>query len=75
MQLSDRVDVEWFREVPPISELGEHDIGVSGIGTIAAARVTPRGRPEDEAFIAVSNRADEWGPSDHCRLLIEVTTQ
>ena len=54
MQLSDRVDVEWFRAVPPISQLGEHDIGISGIGTIAAAKVTPRGRPEDEAFIAVS---------------------
>ena len=54
VQLSDRVDVEWFRAVPPISQLGEHDIGISGIGTIAAAKVTPRGRPEDEAFIAVS---------------------
>ena len=54
VQLSDRVDVEWFRAVPPISELGEHDIGVSCIGTIAAAKATPRGQPEDEAFIAVS---------------------
>ena len=54
VQLSDRVDVEWFKAVPPISELGEHDFGVSGIGTTAAARVTPRGRPENEAFIAVS---------------------
>ena len=54
VQLSDRVDVEWFRAVPPISELGEHDIAVSGIGTITAARVTPRGRPADDAFIAVS---------------------
>ena len=54
VRLSDRVDVEWFRAVPPISELGEHDIGVSGIETIAAAKVRPRGRPTDEAFIAVS---------------------
>ena len=54
VQLSDRVEVEWFRAVPPISHLGEHDIGISGIGTIAAARVTPRGRPKDDAFIAVS---------------------
>ena len=53
VQLSDRIDVEWFRPVPPISELGEHDIGVSGIGTIAAARVVPRDEPK-EAFIAVS---------------------
>ena len=62
VQLSDRVDVEWFREVPPISELGEHDIAVSGIGTIAAARVTPRGRPENEAFIAVSMYARYMKP-------------
>ena len=40
VQLSDRVEV-----VPAgISELGECDIGVSGIGTMAAARVTPSGR-------------------------------
>lgn len=25
VQLSDRVEVEWFRAVPPISELGTHD--------------------------------------------------
>ena len=54
VQLSDRVDVEWFRAVPPISELGTHDVAISGIGTIAAARVTPRGQPADDGFIAVS---------------------
>ena len=53
VQLSDRVEIEWFRQVPPFSELGEHELGVSGIGTIAAARVTPRGRPR-KAFVAVS---------------------
>ncbi len=53
VQLSDRVDVEWFWQVPPISDLGEGDIGVSGIGTIAAARVVPRGR-EESSFVAVS---------------------
>ena len=37
VQWSDRVEVEWFRAVPPINELGVHDIAVSGIGTIAAA--------------------------------------
>ena len=51
--LSDRVRVERFRQVPPTSYLGEGDIGVSGIGTIAAARVVPRDK-EEEAFIAVS---------------------
>ena len=53
VRLSDRVEVEWFRQVPPISELGEREIGGSGIGTMAAARVAVPGRP-DEAFVAVS---------------------
>ena len=66
VKLSEKIDVDWFRPVLPICEFGEHDIGVSGIGTIAAARVTPRGRPE-EAFIAVSMYA-RWmkpDPSTH----------
>ena len=62
VQLSDRVEVEWFRTIPPISELGEHDIAVSGIGTIAAAKVTPSGWPEDDAFIAVSMYARYMKP-------------
>ena len=53
VRLSDRVEVEWFRQVPPFSELDERDIGVSGIGTMAAAKVTPLDRPQ-EAFVAVS---------------------
>ena len=53
VRLSDRVEVECFRQVPLWSEVGEREIGVSDIGTMAAARVVPRGRPQD-AFIAVS---------------------
>ena len=53
VKLSDRVTVEPFRQVAPISDLAEDEIGVSGIGTIAAARVIPRDRP-GEAFVAVS---------------------
>ncbi|MCY4594548.1 MAG: hypothetical protein OXC19_07060 [Bryobacterales bacterium] len=53
VQLSDRVEIEWFHQVPPWSEVGGSEIGASGIGIMAAARVTPRGRPQD-AFIAVS---------------------
>ena len=53
VKLSDRVMVEPYKQVPPISELGEDAIGVSGIGTIAAARVIPCDC-EDEAFVAVS---------------------
>ena len=54
VRLSDRVDLDWFRSIPPISELGEREFGVSGIGTIAAARAAPRGWPEDDAFTVVS---------------------
>ena len=51
VKLSDRVDVEWFKQVGQISEVTEDEIAVSGIGTIAAARVTPHdGLP----FIVVS---------------------
>ena len=53
VKLSDRITVEPYRQVPPISDLGEDAIGVSGIGTIAAARVIPRDNKE-EAFVAVS---------------------
>ena len=45
VRLSDRVEVEWFRQVGPISETEEDEIAVSGIGTIAAARVIPREAP------------------------------
>ena len=53
VKLSDRITVESYRQVPPISGLGAEAIGVSGIGTIAAARVIPRDSKE-EAFVAVS---------------------
>lgn len=53
VQLSDRVELEWFRQVPPWSELDEQEIGASGIGTMACARVSLPDKPE-EAFIAVS---------------------
>ena len=66
VRLSDRVEVEGFRQVPPISELGEQDIGVSGIGTVAAARVAPPGRPE-EAFVAVSMYARWMKPHPSTR--------
>ena len=53
VKLSDRVEVEWFNQVEPISDLAEDEIGTSGIGTMAIARVTPVAR-KDKAFIAVS---------------------
>ena len=51
VKLSDRVEVEWFKQVSPISEPAEDEIAVSGIGTIAVARVKPEDAPP---FIAVS---------------------
>ena len=53
VKLTDRVTVEPYRQVPPTGELGKDSIGVSGIGTIAAARVLPHGN-EEESFVAVS---------------------
>jgi hypothetical protein len=53
VRLSDRITVEPYRQVPPSSELAEDQIGVSGIGTIAAGRVIPRDS-DAAAFVAVS---------------------
>ena len=53
VKLSNRITVEPYRQVPPINDLGADAIGVSGIGTIAAAKVIPRDS-EEEGFIAVS---------------------
>ena len=53
MRLSDRVDVEWFKQVGPIAWPEQDEIAVSGIGTIAAARITPRDG-STEPFIAIS---------------------
>ena len=54
VKLSDKVEVEWFRQVPAMGWWrGDREIEVSGIGTIAAARVVPRGRAED-AFLVFS---------------------
>ena len=61
VKLSDRVDVEWFKQVTPITEVAEDEIAVSGIGIIAAARVTPKDGSV-EPFIAVSMYARWIGP-------------
>ena len=54
VRLSDRVDIEWFKQVGPVwRHPASNEIAVSGIGTIAAARVTPRDGAA-EPFIAVS---------------------
>ena len=51
VKLSDRVEVEWFKQISPMGGMAQDEIAVSGIGTAAAARVRPKdGLP----FIAVS---------------------
>ena len=57
VKLSDRVEVEWFKQVAPISAVADDEIAVSGIGTIAAARVIPQ--DGSSPFIAVSMYA-QW---------------
>ena len=53
VRLSDRVDIEWFKQVGPIGWPEQDEIAVSGIGTITAARITPRDG-STEPFIAIS---------------------
>ena len=53
VKLSDRVQVEWFKQVGPIGWSEQDEIVVSGIGTIAAARITPCDG-STEPFVAVS---------------------
>ena len=53
VKLSDKVDVEWFKQVSPIGWIERDEIAASGVGTIAAARVTPKDG-SIEPFIAVS---------------------
>ncbi len=43
VKLSERVEIEWFKRVFPISVAKRDEIPVSGIGAIAAARVRERG--------------------------------
>ena len=51
VKLSDRVEVEWFKQVSPMGATERDEIAVSGIGTIAAACIIPQDAPP---FIVVS---------------------
>ena len=61
VKLSDRVDVEWFRQIAPISLTADDEIAVAGIGTITAARIIPK---DDSIgpFIAISMYARWMAP-------------
>ena len=61
VRLSDRVEVEWFKQISPVWGGKPDEIEVSGIGTITAARVTAKDR-SIEPFIAVSMYARWLGP-------------
>ncbi|MCY3809176.1 MAG: hypothetical protein OXG58_07125 [Gemmatimonadetes bacterium] len=53
VKLSDRVKMERFERVFPFGSVGPHEMAVSGIGTIAIARITPSGG-KPKPFLAVS---------------------
>lgn len=53
-RLSDRVEVDWFKQVAPVSQAAEDEFAVSGIGTIAAARVRPVQPETAPQFVVVS---------------------
>lgn len=52
VKLSDRVEVEWFRQVSPVWGAEPDEIEVSGFGTITAARVTPKDSSVEPFIIA-----------------------
>ncbi|MCY4204165.1 MAG: hypothetical protein OXE92_00375 [Bacteroidetes bacterium] len=53
VKLSDRVDIQWFQQVPPISGVEENTVATSGIGTSAIAKVIPCDH-QQKPFIVVS---------------------
>ena len=62
VRLSDKVEVQWFRQVAPVSQTGVDEFALSGIGTAAAARVVPA---SGEPFVVVSmyGRWIRWHPT------------
>ena len=72
VRLSDRVDVEWYKQVSPISEVAADEIAVSGIGTIAAARVTPKETKDAAPFTVVSMYARWIRPHPHTKSKFKV---
>ena len=61
VKLSDRVKVEWFKQVlPSIPKVADDEIAVSNDGILAAARITPL--EGGEPFIAASMYARWFGP-------------
>ncbi len=61
VRLSDRVKVEWFKQIGPTGPPELDEIAVSGIGTITAARITPLDG-SIEPFVAISMYGFWLGP-------------
>ena len=61
VRLSDRVKVEWFKQIGPTGTPEPDEVSVSGIGTITIARITPLDG-SSEPFIAVSMYGLWLGP-------------
>ena len=62
VRLSDRVEVQWFKQVAPMMITAKDEFAVSGIGTVAAARVVPI---NGDSFVVVSmyGRWIRWHPT------------
>ena len=61
VQLSDRVEVEWFRQIlPSTPSEGDDEIAVSNVGIVAAAKIIPL--TGGEPFIVVSMYARWFRP-------------
>lgn len=60
VKLSDRVEIEWFKETPAYKTVAPDEFAVSGIGIVAAARIIPL--DGDEPFIAISMYARWTSP-------------
>ena len=52
-RVSERLEMEWFRQCSPVSCVDEDEIAAGGIVTIAVTRVVLRTDP-DKPFIVVS---------------------
>ena len=53
VKLSDQVEVERYNQIGPDDRLSAHEITVSDVGLMTAARVTPKDPEDGEPFIAV----------------------
>lgn len=62
VKLSDRVEVEWFKQVAPTMLTREDEFAVSGIGTVAAARVI-HGSGQSFVVVSMYGRWIRWHPT------------